>query len=119
MTTGPATPAAAVGELAVVSVVGGLAAYRVWRALAHDDITEPLRARLYPHVAPDGTGPAAGFLRWLQCPWCAGFWVAGATVAAMVVSIDGLDVGPAAAAAAWWAAATIVGLCAMVIGQGG
>lgn len=45
----------------------GLTSYRLWRLLAEDDITEPIRERL-----PDW--------KWLssliECGWCGGSWVA-------------------------------------------
>ena len=43
-----------------------LAAYRTWKLLAEDTITEGLRKRI-------GPGKRTVFL---ECPWCAGFWIA-------------------------------------------
>lgn len=48
-----------------------LAAYRVWRLVARDDITVPLRMRLPDRVADP-----------VVCPWCAGTWIAVGTIAA-------------------------------------
>lgn len=45
-----------------------LAAYRTWRLLAHDLIHDPLRHRLVRAESKQE--------EFLQCPWCAGFWIA-------------------------------------------
>jgi hypothetical protein len=50
-----------VGETLVVALV----AYRVWRFFAVDTLLEKPRGRL--------PGPVA---HWVECPWCAGSWVA-------------------------------------------
>jgi hypothetical protein len=52
-----------------------LAAFRVWKFLADDDILEPLRDRVLAlyESNPQRAGAIAGFL---ACPWCLGFWVA-------------------------------------------
>ena len=47
-------------------VVVGLVSYRLWRLLAEDTITEPLRLWLHDR-APRVLEP-------LTCPHCAGFW---------------------------------------------
>ena len=58
-------------EMLVWVLVIGLASYRVWRLIAQDSITEPLRDQL------DDEGWAIGLV---SCPWCLGSWVAfGAT----------------------------------------
>jgi hypothetical protein len=54
-----------------------LAAWRTWKLLAEDTITEPLRARYI-----EGHEWRETFT---ECPWCAGFWVALAWVAAFWV----------------------------------
>jgi hypothetical protein len=54
-------------EFTVVS----LAAARVWWLLGRDTLTAPLRDRLPPGVA-----------YWVECPFCSGFHVAVAAVAA-------------------------------------
>lgn len=45
-----------------------LAAWRIWRLLAHDTILDPVRQRI---VRPESKQE-----EFLQCPFCAGFWVA-------------------------------------------
>lgn len=45
-----------------------LAAWRVWKLIAEDTITAPIRARFI-----DGHEWRETFA---QCPWCAGFWIA-------------------------------------------
>lgn len=49
-------------------VLLSLAAYRIWRLLAHDQILDRLRHRV---VRADTERE-----EFLQCPYCAGFWVA-------------------------------------------
>jgi hypothetical protein len=52
-----------------IFVLGVLAAWRVWKLLSSDDVLDygGIRDRLAPH----------GTVRrdWLDCPYCAGFWV--------------------------------------------
>jgi hypothetical protein len=52
-------------------VIVTAAAARIWWLFAKDDITEPIRLRLHWRIAD-----------WLGCPWCAGFWITAAAVAA-------------------------------------
>lgn len=47
-----------------------LAAYRLWRFVARDDLTVGLRMRVPDRVAEP-----------LVCPWCAGTWIAVGTIA--------------------------------------
>lgn len=49
------------------------AAYRLWRLIAEDDITKPLRDKL------QRTGWARDLT---ECPWCLGSWIAAAWLAA-------------------------------------
>ena len=49
-------------------VIGALAAWRVWKLLACDDVLDVPRDRL----APEGTKRRD----FLDCPYCSGFWVA-------------------------------------------
>jgi hypothetical protein len=48
-----------------------LAAYRVWRLLAHDTILDPIRRRF---VRSDSrtVGLSVDFI---ECPFCLGFWI--------------------------------------------
>ncbi len=48
-----------------------LAAYRVWRLLAEDSITDKIRWRIYK-----ATGSREWFIEFVSCPWCLGAWVA-------------------------------------------
>lgn len=50
-----------------------LAAYRVWRLLAHDTILDPVRRRLL--TPDDETGKRWEFI---SCPYCLGAWVTAA-----------------------------------------
>lgn len=104
------------GDVAVVALVGGLAAYRLWRLAALDTIADAARWRLLTsRVAADPDGPAAAVLHWLSCPWCAGFWIAGAITVPWAIR---LGLPAVSTVAAWWAAATLVGTVAMVTGDG-
>lgn len=47
-----------------------LAAYRVWRAIGRDDVSERLRDVLSAPLRDP-----------VECPWCLGFWVTLATFA--------------------------------------
>jgi hypothetical protein len=62
------------------AVVTGLASYRVWRLVGHDEITEPWLwgpLRRNPH-------PVSQFLDTLiTCAWCLGFWINGAITTAL------------------------------------
>jgi hypothetical protein len=56
------------------------AAYRIWRLLAIDDITEkPRRWVLRLGDWQEGDDAPEGYrVKWgefLECPWCAGFWI--------------------------------------------
>jgi len=57
-----------------------LAAFRVWRLLALDTITDQLRRRVTRLGDWSGGGSTPSLYRerlgaFLQCPWCLGFWV--------------------------------------------
>lgn len=58
------------------------AAYRLWRLIGLDTITEPLRRRAtgLPDSWEHGDDPPKGYREWLatflQCPWCLGADVA-------------------------------------------
>lgn len=92
-------------DLAAAQFVAGLVAYRVWRAVAVDDVTAAIRRPLEDRA---GTSPRVdAVLHWLGCPWCAGFWFAGA-VAVALIAWQGA--GAVRAVIVWAGAATIVGL---------
>lgn len=74
------------------------AAWRTWMLLAHDEILDPLRDRVFvkdvpPVIEPPmviDIGPVVRYRRlveFIECPYCLGFWVA----------------------LAWWAAWTATG----------
>lgn len=58
-----------------------LATYRVWRLVAVDQITEPIRARF---IFRDGR-----LWQWVAdlvgCPWCLGWWLSGVASVAYVM----------------------------------
>jgi hypothetical protein len=58
----------------------GLAAWRTWRLVANDDLTEPLRERYLKNEK---------VLDFVECPYCLGAWIAGAWVVAFATWSDG------------------------------
>lgn len=54
-------------------VITALAAYRVWRLIGRDTISEGIRARLPEHSR-----------HWVECPWCGGSWVTFAVVIVVI-----------------------------------
>lgn len=60
-----------------------LAVYRVWRIIAVDQITEPIRIRTIFR-----SGPVWSWLEDLvTCPWCLGWWLSGAASVAYVAAL--------------------------------
>ena len=51
------------------------AAFRVWRLIGADTLTEPLRDRVTRLDELERGGYRRGLDEWLHCPWCLGFWV--------------------------------------------
>lgn len=79
--------------------LASLAAFRVWRLLGRDEIVSTLRARL--------PGRVQGML---ACPWCSGFWIAGAV--AWLVGARGWKLG-----VVWLAISAVIGLLSRVDGD--
>jgi hypothetical protein len=65
-------------EAVLTALLIGFAAYRLWRLIGQDTITERLREGL------DGWA-----LDLVTCPWCLGSWIAF-TVTAIVAAVVGL-----------------------------
>lgn len=87
----------------IESVIIGLVAYRLWRLVAKDDITEPIRQRVF---WPSNDRPTLELM--VSCPWCLGSWVAFGTV--LVTHLTGVTSSNPYLLAL--ASATIVGLVA-------
>ena len=85
-------------EIAVV----GLVAYRLWRLVARDSLTAPLRERPYRWH---------WFRELWDCPWCLGFWIClGLAYLGSVlgyVTTDWLVVGVAASVVTGWLGDTL------------
>lgn len=82
------------------------AAYRVWRLIAYDTITEKPRTQVLRWLEPRKHED-----KWeifLTCPWCAGFWITGLTLAAYCVVYGWI--GYASFAVHWFAMSLAVGL---------
>lgn len=77
-----------------------LAAYRVWRLIAFDEVTAHARSRLAGHPTLE---------TFTRCPWCFGFWITLALWAAWWVWPH-----PILVALAPLAISTLVGLTASV-----
>lgn len=58
----------------LTALVLGVAAYRLWRLVGYDKITERWRTRLNPF-----------WYDMVTCPWCAGSWIAFAVTAGYAV----------------------------------
>lgn len=57
-------------------VLLALAAFRAWKLIADDDITEKPRTWVLAVVQRRrGNGKAVYWKDFLVCPWCAGFWI--------------------------------------------
>ena len=55
----------------VLTLAGAIACYRLWRAVAVDEICDPGR-----HWLTTRKGPAWGWTyRLITCAWCLGFWL--------------------------------------------
>jgi len=79
-----------------------LAAYRVWRLCAWDEITEPARLRLVRYGKRNYRAKLADFI---QCPYCLGFWAAVAWWGSWLAWPHGAMI-----AAAPFAISTVVGI---------
>ena len=56
----------------VAGMLSGVVSYRLWRIVAVDSITEPIRHKLFA----GSTVPAVQWLdEMIGCAWCLGFWV--------------------------------------------
>lgn len=90
------------------AILVGLGAFRLWRILAEDSITEPIRYRIYDRASRAGwEGRAWNFVADLiSCVWCIGFWYAGA-LSWLVADLEGYN--PAEFAIVWLAGSTIAG----------
>lgn len=80
------------------TVVDALAVFRVTRLIVEDEITADLRSAWFERHDPAAT--KLGYL--VTCPWCTGFWVSAAVVAAR-----------AAAPKAWNPVAKVLALSAV------
>lgn len=81
-------------EVVLTALLIGFAAYRLWRLIGQDQITERLREGL------DGWA-----LDLITCPWCLGTWIAF-TATAIVAAV----VGMAYPVLVGLAAATVTGI---------
>ena len=83
-----------------------LGAWRTWALLARDLILDPVRDRL----APKDTKRRD----WLECPYCSGFWHAGAWVTVYDFTRDHTP-GFVVWQLHWWAVAALVVLLEIAV----
>lgn len=62
-------------------IVDALAVYRLTKLVIDDQITEPLREKVWKRYPPSTN---IGYL--VTCPWCVSIYVGGAVVAARLVA---------------------------------
>lgn len=72
--------------LAVMLLLAHGANARVARLITEDDITQPIRT-----WAVKRFGEQNLFVRWIHCPWCAGWWTAWAVTAVAWFPIAGFE----------------------------
>ena len=101
-------------EALAEALLVGLVTFRLWRLAALDTIANRPRAWLYRRCNGDGAGWDA-VVYWLGCPWCSGFWLAGA-VTATVETAAGWSWW---ALAVWWASAAVVPMAATLTADAG
>lgn len=81
-------------------LVVGLVAYRIWRIIGADTLTQPIRDRL------------DGWVKELvECPWCLGTWVTLAVT--FIAAALGLLTLPVVVV--WLAASVVVGMIGSVV----
>lgn len=68
---------------AVEFVTDALATFRLTRLVVDDEITQPLRDRVFARHDPD-EGSRVGYL--ISCPFCSAVWLAAGVVAARAVA---------------------------------
>lgn len=96
-------------ETILVALACGLAGHRVWRIFAKDFITGWIR--LWLEERADHSRAATYLLTLITCPWCIGWWAAGALVAWTAWAIE-LDWR--LALLAWPMASSVTGFIAKV-----
>lgn len=72
---------------ALALLVDVAATYRLTRLLVEDEITKPIREKVWEKYDPAET--KVGY--WLTCPWCVSIWVGTAAVGARYVWPEGWD----------------------------
>lgn len=91
------------GELVLTALLIGVAGFRLWRIIARDTITEPLRAPLIKH---SDNRMMAWLLDLILCPWCAGFWITGLLTIAVDLHYRWPGIEPILV---WFAASAVCG----------
>jgi len=92
-------------------VVIALVAFRLWKLIADDRILERPREWVLDRI--DVRRGSTYWSDFIVCPWCAGFWVSGLTLAAYLSTLgswpDDLE-GAVVAVGVWFALSAVVGI---------
>ena len=89
----------------------GLASYRAWRVLAVDSIGRPVLVAVL-NRCDNGSRWASWTLKLITCPWCLGFWYAGAGTLYVFMTME-----LAAPLLVWFAASFVCGVAAKQLGD--
>ena len=84
-------------DLAALTILIAVAAFRLWRLASYDLIAQPIRKRMLYN--------RARLADFVDCPWCLGFWLTGA----VTLSVDACMSVPLPVLV-WLAASGIVGV---------
>jgi hypothetical protein len=63
-------------DLLCAALLIGLASAALWRLIAVDTITKPIRKWIFTETRDESGGKFYQWLKlWYKCPWCAGAWM--------------------------------------------
>jgi uncharacterized membrane protein YjgN (DUF898 family) len=66
----------------------GLASVGLWRVIAVDTLTKPIRAKIFNETRDEANGRLYSWLKlWYKCAWCAGAWITAAITIATDLTV--------------------------------